>query len=437
MKKMKTSHFNLRDYQIRLSNDATSILQSKNLVCLFMEVRTGKSLTALQTCENVKAKRVLFITKIKAFSSVQCDYDNFNFTFQLTIINRESLHKIKTNDFDVVIIDEVHGYASYPKPSKYHKDIKQRFGDIPMIMLSGTPTPESYSQYYHIFDLSNYSPFNEYKNFYKWANEYVDIKVKHLGYAQVKDYSNARKKDFWHHIRYLILTYTQAEAGFTTTVNEMILEVEMKPITYQIIKKLHKDLVVTSSTTGKSIIADSGVKLQQKTHQLFSGTIKFDDGSFQIIDNSKALFIKEKFKDYKIAIYYNFVAELQMLKDTFGSKLTTDLDEFNNSDKWIALQIVSGREGISLSKADHLVFMNIQFSAVSYFQAKDRLTTMDRKENTIFWLFAKDGIEHKIYNTVLNKKDYTLNSFKKDFDVRKPNTKEDYQEIRSRRMVRS
>jgi hypothetical protein len=66
-------------------------------------------------------------------------------------------------------------YTSYPKPSKYAKDIKQRFGDIPMIMLSGTPTPESYSQYYHLFWLSNNSPFKEYTNFYKWANEYVNI----------------------------------------------------------------------------------------------------------------------------------------------------------------------------------------------------------------------------------------------------------------------
>ena len=28
--------------------------------------------------------------------------------------------------------------------------------------------------------------------------------------------------------------------------------------------------------------------------------------------------------------------------------------------------------------------MNIDFSAVSYFQAKDRMTTLERKENTIF-----------------------------------------------------
>lgn len=408
----------LRDYQIRISNNASEILQLKKLVCLFMEVRTGKSLTALETCKKVGAKRVLFITKIKAFSSITDDYYNFGYSnqFELTVINRESMHKVITNDFDVVIIDEVHGYASYPKPSKFHKDIKQRFGNIPMIMLSGTPTPESYSQYYHIFNLSNYSPFKQ-ANFYKWANDFVDIKLKYLGYAQVKDYSNARKKDFWHHIRYYILTFTQAEAGFTTSVNEMVLVCKMKTITYTIIDKLKRDLVVTSATTGKQIIADTGLKLQQKIHQLSSGTVKFEDGSIQVIDDSKAQFIKEKFKGVKIAIFYNFIAELEMLKLTFKEMLTTDLEEFNTTDKNIALQIVSGREGISLKAADHLVFFNIAFSAVSYFQAKDRLTTMERKENTIFWIFSKDGIEEKIYKSVQNKKDYTLSCFRKDFNV--------------------
>lgn len=415
--------YSLRDYQIKLANEATAILERKKLVCLFLEVRCGKTLTALQTCKNVDAKKVLFITKIKAFSSIQSDYDSFGYTFDLTIINRESLHLIETNDFDVVIIDEVHGYTSYPKPSKYYKDVKKRFGNIPMIFLSGTPTPESYSQFYHLFTLSNYHPFNEYKTFYKWANEYVNIKQKHLGYAKVNDYSDADKNKFWHLCRHYILTFTQEQAGFTTSVNEMVLEVEMKPITYAIIKKLQKDLVVTSSTTGKTILADTGVKLQQKMHQLFSGTIKFEDGTTQIIDDSKARFIQEKFAEYKIGIFYNFVAELEMLKSVLGSKLTTDLEEFNTTDKWIALQIVSGREGISLAKADHLVMMNIQFSAVSFWQSRDRLTTMDRKENTIFWIFSKGGIEHNIYKSVLNKKDYTLSCFKKDNNLSKINDK--------------
>ena len=102
-------------------------------------------------------------------------------------------------------------------------------------------------------------------------------------------------------------------------------------------------------------------------------------------------------------------------KEVFGDELTTDLEEFNTTDKTIALQIVSGREGISLSKADFLIMFNIDFSATSYWQSRDRMTTKGRTFNKVYWIFSENGIESAIYKAVSNKKNYTLSHFKKDF----------------------
>ena len=74
--------------------------------------------------------------------------------------------------------------------------------------------------------------------------------------------------------------------------------------------------------------------------------------------------------------------------------LFKDLKEFKESDKSIALQIVSGREGISLKEAEALVYYNIDFSATSYWQSRDRMTTKDRMYNKIYCVFAENGIEH-------------------------------------------
>jgi len=408
----------LRNYQIRLSKEAAEILQRKKIVYLAMEVRTGKTITALQTAENYGAKNILFLTKLKAFSSVQSDYDNVGFSFKLTIANDESLHKISCN-FDLVIHDEHHRFGAFPKPNATAKLFKKMYGNLPMIFLSGTPTAESYSQWYHQFWVSDYSPFEQ-PTFYKWANDYVNIKVKHLGYAKVNDYTDARKKDFWHLIRYYILTFTQVEAGFSTQVNENVLYCEMDAITYKIIKRLKKDLVVQNKE-GQLILADTSVKLQQKLHQLYSGTCKFEDGTSKVIDFSKAMFIDNHFKGQKIAIFYKFVEEFNALKNIFGNRLTNNLEEFNTTDKNIALQIVSGREGITLAKAKYLVYYNIDFSAVSYWQSRDRLTTMDRKVNDVYWIFSKDGIESKIYASVIKKKDYNNETFKRDFGTKNPN----------------
>jgi hypothetical protein len=423
----------LRDYQVKLAKEACEILQSKKIVVLAMMVRTGKTLTALQTVQNYGAKNVLFVTKIKAFSSIQWDYDQMDYDFKLTIINKESLHKVN-DTFDLVIYDEFHGFSAYPKASVYQKLAKQKYSHLPMILLSGTPTPESHSQWYHSFQLSDNSPFKEYSNFYKWAKDFVNVKIKHLGYAQVNDYSDADIKHINRRIKYYVLTFSQKEAGFTSTVNEMVLFVDMQPITNTIIERLKRDLVVKNST-GQIILADTGVKLMQKIHQLSSGTCKFEDGTSKIIDYSKANYILENFKEYKIGIFYKFKEELNMLKEVLKDKITTDLDEFNNSDKWIALQFLSGREGLSLKQADYIVALNIDFSATTYFQFKDRMTTMERKENQIYWLFSKGGIEEKIYRTVLNKKDFTLNVFKKIYDVKIPDKNQET--IPSRRLHRN
>jgi hypothetical protein len=209
----------------------------------------------------------------------------------------------------------------------------------------------------------------------------------------------------------LFITYTQQQAGFTTEVKENILRVKMSDYTYSLIQRLKKDKVVQGKN--EVILADTSVKLLSKLHQLYSGTVKFESGETMVIDNSKAIFIKERFKD-KIAIFYKFKAEYYALKTIYGNELTEDLDEFNTTNKSIALQIVSGREGISLSKAKYLVYYNIDFSSLSYWQSRDRLTTMDRLSNNIYWIFSENGIEDKIYKAVSNKKNYTLKIFEND-----------------------
>ena len=404
----------LRPYQEKLSAQGVEILKHKKIVYYCCEVRIGKTIIALNTAKLFGAKKVLFITKKKAISSIQFDYDNFGFEFEIVIINDQSLHKILNTDFDLIVSDEHHKYGAFPKPNKVAILFKKRYSKLPMIFLSGTPTPESHSQWFNQFWVSDYSPFKQYTNFYKWAVDYVNVTQRNIGYAVIKDYSQANEQLIRRILQHYIITFTQAQAGFTTSVQEMILECEMQPITYEIIKRLKKDLVVKNSE-GQLILGDTGVKLMQKIHQLSSGTCKFEDGTSKVIDKNKALFIHNKFKGIKIAIFYKFKEEYNALLSVFGGEnLTNEVEEFDNTDKCIALQIVSGREGISLKNAKYLVYYNIDFSATSYWQSRDRLTTMQRQSNEIFWIFSKGGIEMDIYKTVLKKKDYTLKIFKEN-----------------------
>jgi superfamily II DNA or RNA helicase len=177
----------LRNYQIENSIKAVEILKNYNIVYLSMEVRTGKTVTSLEVAKLYGAKNVLFLTKKKAIKSILNDFNNFGYIFNLTVLNNESLH-LNSGNYDLIISDEHHRCGTYPKPNKVTKLIKERYSNLPMIFLSGTPHPESYSQIYHQFWISNYSPFKAWTNFYKFAQVFVNIKQKHFGYAKINDY---------------------------------------------------------------------------------------------------------------------------------------------------------------------------------------------------------------------------------------------------------
>jgi len=404
----------LRDYQKSIVNKATEVLQRSGFVYLAMEVRTGKTLTSLSIAEKLEAKKILFITKKKAISSIEDDYEKLNPSFYMHTINYESLHKVSYDlHWDVIIADEAHSMGAFPKPSKRARDVKMRIlkSSAKVILLSGTPTPESYSQMYHQVYGIPLNPFAELASFYKFAHKHVTITERMINSLRIRDYSKGLPS-IMDSMKPYIIAYSQKEAGFKVKTTENVLEVEMEKTTYDLAKRLKKDLVIQGKN--EIILADTPVKLMTKLHQLYSGTIKFESGNSDILDYSKAKFIRSKFKNKKVLIFYVFKAELKALKHVYGDELTTELSEFEQTNKSIALQIVSGREGISLKQADCLVYYNIAFSATSYWQSRDRMTTKDRLENNVYWIFSRGGIEKKIYKAVTNKKDYTLSHFKKD-----------------------
>ena len=403
-----------RDYQKNIISDGVGIIKKNRFLYLAMEVRTGKTLTSLGICNEIEAKKVLFITKKKAISSIQNDYELLHPKFDLEVINYESLHKVRQTGWDVVICDEAHGMGAFPKPSGRSKKVKNIIfrSDPYVILLSGTPTPEAYSQMYHqVYFIPN-NPFAHYKNFYQFANDYVGVVKKKIGGMYINDYSKGSKKIIEAMSPYTI-NFSQKDAGFVVETTEHVLEVDIKPDTIKLINKLKRDLVVEGES--EVILADTSVKLMTKVHQMCSGTIKFESGNSMVLDLSKAEFIKKTFRGFKIGIFYKFKEELNAIKEVFGDDICTDLDCFNTTDKNIALQIVSGREGISLRKANALVYYNIDFSATSYWQSRDRMTTKDRLKNDVYWIFSKGGIEKDIYKAVVKKKDYTLTHFKRDF----------------------
>jgi archaellin len=413
----------LRDYQIDISIQGAEVLQKYGLLYLAMEVRTGKTLTALNIAQLHGARSVLLLTKKKAIGSIQKDFEALDPSFDLYVTNYEAVHTI-TQAFDLVILDEAHCLGQYPKPAERVRQVRRICEGKPVIYLSGSPTPESYSQIFHQLYCCSASPFHGYRNFYEWAKDgYVNIKQRRFGQHLTNDYSSANKEKIDIATKHLFISYTQSQAGFTQMVTEQVLKVKMKPATYSLASTLRARRVFVSSKSGKEVVADTEVKLMNKMHQIFSGSVITEDGEAMVFDHSKADFIRERFKGQKIAIFYKFRAEFLMLQWAFKGLVTESPEEFAQSTELtFCSQIQSGREGINLSTADALVMFNIDFSHVSYLQAKARLQTRDRQRPCpLYWVFAEGGIEEKIYERVQAKKDYQVHYFRQDFKVETEN----------------
>lgn len=410
--------FKLRSHQIEKSKELLAILQKYKCVYLMGMVRSGKTITALETANLYGCKSVLFLTKKNAISSIEDDHNKMGYNYKLMVINYESLHKIESNDFDLIIYDEAHGLSSFPKPAKRVKEIKKRFSKIPCILMSGTPAAESGSQYYHQFFVSDYSPFRNYTNFYKWSKDFVNVTQKRIGTHTVNDYTNSRDIAIKARINPYTVVMTQKDAGLETIINEQIIYIDVPVKIDSLAKRLIKDKAIEGKTG--VILGDLPAKLQSKVHQIYNGTviIEKDDGTTEgiILSDYKVKAIKDIFKGKKIAIMYYYQMELEMIKNVFLDDLTLCLDEFNATDKNFTIQ-QSSVEGMNISKADCLVYLNFGFSGKNWIQSRDRLTVKGRKENNVFIIIEKGGINEKILKVVRDKKSYNIQSFKKDFKV--------------------
>lgn len=495
----------LYPHQKEVVTKAIPVLNQHKVVYLIMEVRTGKTLTSFTIAKEFfkwdlsgAIPTIGFITKKKAIPSINEDFykAGFNFDLNLTCINYERINELPK--CDLYIIDEAHSCGQYPKPSIRTKELKDKINGAPCILLSGTPTPESYSQIFHQLWITGNSPF-ENQNFYSWANHFVDLRcdkcigkgvylgrekdpngeyynvekkcykckgtgksIKMVSGFAINDYSNAFEEKIKNHCDHLFISCSQEDAGFTCDVFETFITVKMNDISHYLYKTLQKDKVV--SYAGFSFFADTPTTLINKLSQISGGTmiptmketkekdytnwlyIDFeseteiiDDISILdpiIFDDAKAVHIRNNYQGKRIAIYYRYKAELKLLESFFPKNTKSWVDfEAGLSDIFLC-QIQSGREGISLRTADFIIMYNIDFSATSYWQVRARMQYKDRTTPAnVVWLFSDLGIEEKIYGAVSNKKNFTVSYYKKISSVRKQSTSSVSEKAESQRVV--
>lgn len=396
----------LYKYQKEIVLKASLILKDRHIVYLNMGMRTGKTRVALTIANNYNS--VLFVTKKRVINFVYKEKDELGINTNITVINYEQLHKYLTEKYDLVVVDEAHSIGAFPKPSLRAKLLKAicNKNNCDVVLMSGTPFPESLSQCYHQFYISNYSPFANYKNFYAFANDYVNIVLKKVSATTtVRDYSHC-KDSVLAILQPYTITFSSEEGNVNTPKKEYIIYVsddQIEKYLYQIIKLgIIRDLDYYRSNASEQF---------EKAWQLCGGFIYLDDKPvFLSYKKAEAL---RSLEGYTI-IFYKFIAELYILKTTLGAELTTNVSEFQSgSYKYIALQYLSGREGINLSIANNIVYYNLDFSYTSYSQSLERASCKLKDSVNVYYIFYENiAFERRILDTLKDKKNFNLRTFK-------------------------
>lgn len=386
-------------HQRRASRQIKDILRKYGICILAGEPRSGKTLSFLLVCLNLK--KVLIVTTKKAKNSIENDIKYLKTNCQFVVTNYHQVKNLKEKDFDLVIIDEFHRYISNasPKKSKIWLDMYQICYNLPIIFSSGTPTPETKASIFHPLSLSCKSPFEE-KNFKDWFVNYgYPYQIKINGYY-INKYDKCNNEKINKKIEHLIVKITRTDAGIDTVVEDKIHNIELTSLQNKIYNEIDKNKIY-SLDENYDIVCDSAIKILQKKHQIAGGFVNANNLNEEVknfkLDTNKVSYIKNNFDVNKSMIVAYYINEQKYLQTKFPH----------------VASITKICEGVDLSHFENLIIYSFSFQAVTYEQIKIRQVNMNKKIKNIYVHFLLSGIDKYVYRAVKSKKNFTANWFTK------------------------
>lgn len=378
-KKPKNTLYKPKPHQIAKSKELSEVLRKHNLAYLVGEPRSGKTLTSILTAIELDFKRVLVLTKknaISGWTKFIKDDDRF------LVTNYEQVSKI-VYEPDLVILDEAHNYGKVGKPTVRVKETRKVTYNAPLILLSGTCCVETKASLYHQFAISKYSPFNEFKNFFKFFSRYGIRTVQYFANRQILEYKTVRD-DFDKVIKPYFVYMLQADAGISHKQEDVLHYIELDKETKQLYNHLLSHRVI--EWRGQRIVADTEIKLRLTLHQIETGKEKFD-------------YIKANFKG-KVAVMSHFIAEQKLAKEALP-----DADIYSSN---------ASAEGIDLSEYDHFIILSSDYSGAKFIQRRERNVNMNKNKPTkVHHLLVKNAVSEQVYFQVSKKRDFNNSVFNK------------------------
>ena len=373
------------------------------LAILAGEVRSGKTLAFITAALNLELKDVLIITKKDAIGGIKDVSPN-----SYIVTNFHQVKNLSKKNFKLIIIDEFHRYVSNasPKRSTIWKDVHKLTYNTPIILSSGTPTPETYAMLYSSLALSCKSPWDKYKNFTHWFKDYGYIyQIRVNGYS-INQYDRVNENKIKKDIEQYIVTITQDEAGHKFKPVDKLHHISLSHRQQRIYDVLDKDSLYELSDN-YSIVVDTPPALNTKKHQISGGFVntvndydELDKRIYKFNRIPKVKYIQDNFDVNKTIIVAYYKAEQEYLSSLFPH----------------VESITKKSDGVDFSHFDNMIIYSFPFAAVTYEQIRARQQNFDKRDKPIMIHFLISGIDQYVYDAVSNKKNFTASWYNKNKD---------------------
>lgn len=375
--------------------------------CLFFEVGTGKTFTALSALCDLPACKVLIVAPKRVLENVWKKDTAYDLSkYDVTYLNYEKIARdanFTKNSYDVIILDEVHKLKG--KTTKTSRKFRTVTSKATYVWgLTGTPVANNYADVYNIYKNMNIVEFEMTYDEFVWK----------YYYTKQLESSSGFKFDILLNVKPFMVDELMSKIGKHSMVKEakdcIDLPEKRTDLVYidgMISEKYRelKDGILKTAEYEKTMIP---LETINKLHQASNGFFYDDYKTPHVIcENKKLKELNEILSDMleeteRVIIVYQYQYDLQQLK-TLNYEWTLDPTEFPN--KQILFLQYGQSEGLNLQYCNQMIFYSYDYSFLNYEQMTGRIYRNGQKNNVVYTILISRGtVEEQIWHAISNKK---------------------------------
>lgn len=383
------------------------LLLKNKKYCLFFEVGTGKTFTALSALCELPECKVLIVAPKRVLENVWKKDTNYDLSkYDVTYLNYEKIARDKNfikNTYDVIILDEVHKLKG--KTTKTSRKFRTVTAKAEYVWgLTGTPVANNYADVFNIFRNMNIVEFNM---------SYAEFVCRYYYTKQLESGMGFRFEILLSPKPFMVDELME-RVGKHSMVKEakdcIDLPEKRTDVVYidgMVSEKYRelKDGILRTDEYEKTMIP---LETLNKLHQASNGFF-YDDNKnvHKVCENKKLKELNDILEDMleeteRVIVVFQYQQDLEELK-TLKYEWTTDPTEFPN--KQLLFIQYGQSEGLNLQYCNQMIFYSYDYSFLNYEQMTGRIYRNGQKNNVVYTiLISKGTIEEKIWWAIKNKK---------------------------------